>query len=40
MGRFNEPADVANAVVMLLSDEAAMVNGSVLSVDGGFLIRG
>ena len=40
MGRFNEPVDVANAVVMLLSDEAAMVNGSVLPVDGGFLIRG
>ena len=40
LGRFNEPVDVANAVVMLLSDEAAMVNGSVLPVDGGFLIRG
>jgi L-xylulose reductase len=40
MGRFNEPVDVANAVAMLLSDEAAMVNGSVVPVDGGFLIRG
>ncbi len=40
LGRFNEPVDVANAVVMLLSDEAAMINGSVLPVDGGFLIRG
>ncbi len=40
LGRFNEPVDVANAVAMLLGDEAAMVNGSVLPVDGGFLIRG
>lgn len=40
MGRFNEPADVANVVALLLSDEAAMVNGSVVPVDGGFLIRG
>jgi L-xylulose reductase len=39
LGRFNEPADVANAVVLLLSDQAAMVNGSILPVDGGFLAR-
>ncbi|SNY92946.1 NAD(P)-dependent dehydrogenase, short-chain alcohol dehydrogenase family [Cohaesibacter sp. ES.047] len=36
-GRFAEPEDVAKAVAMLLSDDACMVNGSVLAVDGGFL---
>jgi NAD(P)-dependent dehydrogenase (short-subunit alcohol dehydrogenase family) len=39
LGRFNEPIDVANAVAMLLSDEAAMVNGAILPVDGGFMIK-
>ena len=39
LGRFNEPIDVANAVAMLLSEEAAMVNGAVLPVDGGFMIK-
>ncbi len=39
LGRFNEPVDVANTVAMLLSDEAAMVNGTVVPVDGGFLIK-
>ncbi len=39
LGRFNEPVDVANVVAMLLSEETAMVNGSVVPVDGGFLIK-
>jgi NAD(P)-dependent dehydrogenase (short-subunit alcohol dehydrogenase family) len=39
LGRFNEPLDVANAVAMLLSEEAAMINGVILPVDGGFLIK-
>jgi NAD(P)-dependent dehydrogenase (short-subunit alcohol dehydrogenase family) len=39
LGRFNEPLDVANAVALLLSDEAAMVNGAILPVDGGFMIK-
>ena len=38
LGRFNETIDVANGVVLLLSDEAAMINGTVLPVDGGFQI--
>ncbi|MGA2477223.1 MAG: SDR family oxidoreductase [Spirochaetia bacterium] len=39
LGRFNETIDVANAVLFLLSDTAAMVNGAVLPVDGGFRIN-
>jgi NAD(P)-dependent dehydrogenase (short-subunit alcohol dehydrogenase family) len=37
LGRVGEPADVAGVVVFLLSDEAAFVNGAVLTVDGGLL---
>ncbi len=38
LGRFVQPAEVASAIAFLLSDEAAMVNGIDLPVDGGFLI--
>ena len=34
--RFAEPEDVASAILFLLSDEARMVNGVCLDVDGGF----
>jgi len=37
INRFAEPEDVARSIAMVLSDDAAMVTGSVLSVDGGFL---
>jgi NAD(P)-dependent dehydrogenase (short-subunit alcohol dehydrogenase family) len=40
LGRFNEPIDVANAVAFLLSEQAAMINGAVLFVDGGFTVKG
>jgi L-xylulose reductase len=40
LGRFNDPIDVANVVALLLSDDAGMVNGSILPVDGGFMIQG
>ena len=33
-----EVDDVVNAVLFLLSDSAAMINGSTLPVDGGFLV--
>lgn len=39
LGRFVEPKEVAAVVAFLLSDEAAMVNGVDLPVDGGFLIN-
>ena len=38
LGRIAEPADVANAVLFLLSDLARHVTGQVLRVDGGQLM--
>jgi NAD(P)-dependent dehydrogenase (short-subunit alcohol dehydrogenase family) len=38
MGRWGEPADVAGAVLFLLSDAARFVTGTVLPVDGGYLV--
>ncbi len=37
IGRFAEPEDVARSIAMAMSDDAAMVTGSVITVDGGFL---
>ncbi len=37
-GRIGEPRDIANAVLYLLSDEAAYVTGTVLQVNGGSLL--
>jgi NAD(P)-dependent dehydrogenase (short-subunit alcohol dehydrogenase family) len=37
MGRWGDPSDVAGAVLMLLSDNAKFVTGTVLPVDGGYL---
>ncbi|MGI3900275.1 MAG: SDR family oxidoreductase [Janthinobacterium lividum] len=39
LGRFVQPEEVASAIAYLLSDDAAMVNGIDLPVDGGFLIN-
>ncbi|NDR56242.1 SDR family oxidoreductase [Aliiruegeria sabulilitoris] len=36
-GRFAEPDEVARCIAMAMSDDAAMITGSVISVDGGFL---
>ncbi len=38
VGRLGEPEDIANAFCFLASDEAAYVNGAVLSVDGGMTV--
>jgi 3-oxoacyl-[acyl-carrier protein] reductase len=34
-GRLSRPADIAHAAVFLASDEAEMITGAVLEVDGG-----
>jgi NAD(P)-dependent dehydrogenase (short-subunit alcohol dehydrogenase family) len=39
LGRFVQPVEVATAIAFLLSDDAAMINGIDLPVDGGFLIN-
>ena len=36
IGRLGTPEDVASAVRYLVSEEAAFINGSVLSIDGGW----
>lgn len=38
MGRYQEPIDIANAVLFLLSDEARFVTGIELVVDGGMML--
>jgi 3-oxoacyl-[acyl-carrier protein] reductase len=35
LGRLSTPLDVANAAVFLCSDEASMITGVALEVDGG-----
>ncbi len=37
LGRLGKPEDIANAYLYLASDDAAFVNGAVLSVDGGLV---
>lgn len=38
LGRFGQPADVADAVSYLVSDRSAYITGTVLRVDGGLAI--
>lgn len=35
LGRITQPADVANAIYLLCTDEAAWINGTIIHVDGG-----
>jgi NAD(P)-dependent dehydrogenase (short-subunit alcohol dehydrogenase family) len=39
MARLGEPAEIAEAVVFLLSDRASYITGQLLSVDGGGAVR-
>ena len=39
-GRLTMPEDVANAVLWLCSEEAAMVNGQIITLDGGWSVQG
>lgn len=38
VARLGETSDIANAVLFLSSDQAAYINGTVLSVDGGLVL--
>ena len=38
LGQFQEPADIAHAVLFLLSDEARFVTGTQIVVDGGMTL--
>jgi NAD(P)-dependent dehydrogenase (short-subunit alcohol dehydrogenase family) len=38
LGRIGEPADVADAVAFLVSDEASWITGETLVIDGGQLL--
>ena len=38
LGRPGQPQDVANLYLFLASEEAAYLNGAVISVDGGLVI--
>ena len=38
IGRFAETEDCAQAIAYLLSDQASMIHGAMMPVDGGFLV--
>ncbi len=38
LGRFIQPAEVASVISFLLSDDASMVNGISIDVDGGLRV--
>jgi len=39
MGRIGEPAEVAQVILFLASDDASFITGAVLPVDGGYLAQ-
>jgi NAD(P)-dependent dehydrogenase (short-subunit alcohol dehydrogenase family) len=40
IGRFGQPADIANAVFFLASEKASFMTGSFVNVDGGLMAKG
>ncbi len=38
--RVGQPAELANAILMVASDKASFINGAILPVDGGWLAQG
>ena len=40
MGRYGDPAEAVGTAVLLASDAASFITGSVITVDGGFLASG
>ncbi|MCC6792818.1 MAG: SDR family oxidoreductase [Thermomicrobiales bacterium] len=39
MGRIGEPSEVAQAILFLTSDDASVITGTILPVDGGYLAQ-
>lgn len=39
LGRFGVPVEVASVVVFLASDHAALINGAIVPIDGGYTAR-
>jgi len=40
MGRFGETRELVGATVLLASNSASFINGTFITVDGGFLASG
>lgn len=40
LGELQEPTDIADAVLFFASDQARMITGQILAVDGGFVLAG
>lgn len=40
IGRIGQPADIANAAMFLASDQASLITGEFLCVDGGYMAQG